>query len=82
MKPVTQAILIVASITVLVVAILNQKPEPKVKEPFKTDAKEIGMGVGFGVVILLIIMGLFYMFYSFPKAPNVLTRKINFYNLE
>ena len=79
MNPLTQCLIIIAAITVLIVAILNQKPPAKVKEPFETDVKEIGMGVGFGVFILLIILGSFYFFYSFPKLPNVVPRKVSYY---
>ncbi len=83
MKTTTLCLIVAVSVTVLVLAILHQSPKKPVKETFATDVKEIGMGVGFGtLIILLVFAGFFFYFYSSPKPPNVLPNKRMYYNME
>lgn len=72
MKTTTLCIIVCVSIAVLVVALLVQRPVKQEKEGFNT-IQDISIGVGIGAGIILLIFGLFFLFYYFyPKQPNVI----------
>lgn len=75
MKTTTLSLIISASVAVLVVAILLQKPKSQKKEGFVANLIEedwkvsLGVGVGIGVAGILLIVFLVYLF-SQPKKYN------------
>ncbi len=80
MKPITQCLLVTASLVVLVLAILAKKPK---QEPFVAELEQqVGIGVGAAVGMILLFIGLFFVFYNIPKEPNVIPRRTMYYNLE
>ena len=80
MKPLTQCLLVTASLVILALAIL--RPVEK-KEPFIAELEQVGIGVGAGVGIIALLLLLFFIFYNVPKEPNVIPRRSTYYyNLE
>ena len=81
MKPLTQCLLVTASLVILALAIL--RPVEKKKEPFVAELEQqVGIGIGAAVGIILLFLGLFFVFYNVPKEPNVIPRRSMYYNLD
>lgn len=85
MNPVLQCIVIAAAVSVLMIAILLQMQREPKKERFLDYAQlqTVSLGVTGGVLALALLFAVFFMyFYRFPKQPNVISRRITYYNLD
>ena len=85
MNPVLQCIVIAAAVSVLMIAILLQMQREPKQERFQDYAQvqTLSLGLSGGVLAIVILFALFFMyFYRFPKQPNVISRRITYYNLE
>jgi hypothetical protein len=67
---------------ILALAVLRPESKKPAKEPFVAELQQVGIGIGAGVGAFLLLLGLFFVFYMFPKEPNVVPRRSAYYNLE
>ena len=81
MNPILQCLLITISLIVLLLAILQPQTR-KTKEPFVAELQQGSIGISVGVGLILLFLGLFFVYSSIPKEPNVIPRRSTYYNLE
>jgi hypothetical protein len=67
---------------ILALAVLRPQSKKSAKEPFVAELEQLGIGIGAGVGAILLLLGLFFVFYNFPKEPNVIPRRSMYYNLD
>ena len=84
MKDSSFGFIICISVSILVVAILLQRPTKESFElnssPLVFDQSSVGIGIAIGLVFLLVLFGIFFLFfYSIPKGPNAFAPRNSFF---